>query len=95
MSSHVRFFKSGDIVKHFKRDLTPEGHPNRYLYFIVCEAQHTETKEQLVIYRALYGDCKICARPRDMFYSSVDRNKYPEATQEYRFEKYEGGVEYC
>ena len=90
-----RKFKPGDIVKHFKRDITREGHPNRYLYAIICEAQHTETKEHLVIYRALYGDMKICARPMDMFYSKTDKEKYPEAKQEYRFEKYEGGVEYC
>ena len=82
-----RVFKSGDVVKHFKRDML-EDPANRYLYIILAEAKHTETGEPFVVYQALYDDCKVCARPKEMFYSKTDREKYPNAKQEYRFELY-------
>lgn len=78
-------FKVGDIVQHFKRENVDPNTP-MYLYKIIGFASHTETKEKLVIYQALYSPYKTCARPYDMFISEVDRNKYPNAKQKYRFE---------
>ena len=88
----------GDVVKHFKRETLPEGlkAQNIYVYRILDFATHTETKERLVIYQALYSnesmsvDFGIYARPYDMFMSEVDHEKYPNINQKYRFEKLTG-----
>ncbi|MBR2604051.1 MAG: DUF1653 domain-containing protein [Bacilli bacterium] len=91
-----RTFKRGDIVKHFKRETLSEeelkDNPNKYLYEIIGTSRHTETKEELMIYKPLYEtECTegvdYAARPLEMFMSEVDHNKYPNIKQKYRFEK--------
>lgn len=76
----------GDIVQHFKREWV-SAETSEYLYKVLAFAQHTETGEKLVIYQALYSPFKVCARPYTMFMSEVDREKYPDIKQQYRFEK--------
>lgn len=84
----MRRFKPGDIVQHFKREMLTdeERAQNNYLYEIIGTAIHTETEEEMVVYKMLYGDGGMYVRPAAMFYSPVDREKYPDVGQEYRFE---------
>ena len=46
----------------------------------------SETKEEMVVYRRLYGDGSLWVRNKEMFLSLVDKEKYPDVEQMYRFE---------
>ena len=85
----TNIFFDGDIIKHFKRETLSdkEMKSNKYLYQIKGFAIHTETGEKLVIYQALYTPFETYARPAEMFYGEVDRMKYPNIKQKFRFEK--------
>lgn len=69
-----RLVRLGGTYRHFKgKEYTALG-----------LAKHTENNELLVIY-ASNEDGNMWARPYNEFMSEVDREKYPEANQRYRF----------
>ena len=68
--------KAGQIYRHFKGNI----------YRIVTIAEHSETGEKLVIYkRDDETQDTTYARPLDMFLSEVDKKKYPDVREKYRF----------
>ncbi len=69
--------RPGEFYRHFK---------NR-LYQIVAVAYDADDESPLVVYQALYGDFRVWVRPLEEFLSVTDRTKYPEAAQQYRFER--------
>lgn len=71
----MREIRQGQFYRHFKGGL----------YQVMAIATHSETKEKMVVYQALYGDYGIYVRPYDMFSSEVDHEKYPQVKQVYRF----------
>lgn len=57
-----KFYMKPGKYKHFKGNL----------YQVLFIAIHSETEEQMVIYKALYGEQKIWARPLRMFTETVE-----------------------
>lgn len=67
----------GQVYKHFKGKM----------YKVLNIGYSADNLEKMVIYQALYDDNKIWVRNYDKFNSYVDKNKYPNITQKYRFEE--------
>jgi hypothetical protein len=45
-------------------------------YLVIGVAVHSETGEELVVYRPLYGDYQLTVRPKAMFIEPVERDGY-------------------
>ena len=63
----------GKTDRHFKGTL----------YKVMAIAKNSETLEDMVVYA---HDDKVWVRPYNMFIEKVDKEKYPDVEQEYRFE---------
>lgn len=68
----------GGVYRHFKGNLYK-------VLMIAYDCESKDTLEKMVVYQALYDD-KIWVRKYDDFVAKLDKNKYPNAIQEYRFE---------
>ena len=65
----------GGVYKHFTVNL----------YMVEGTVIHSESGEEMVLYMSLKDNIRY-VRPLEMFLSKVDREKYPDVNQEYRFQ---------
>ena len=78
----MREVKKG-VYKHFKKGNNGQ---NNYC-LVLATAQHSESGEELVVYQLLTTPpFEIKARPIKLFLEKVNKEKYPESEQEYKFE---------
>ena len=73
----MRDIKVFSIYKHFKGGL----------YIVEAVAKNCDNLKEMVIYRALYDDNELWVREKEEFLSEVDKDKYPNVKQKYRFEE--------
>ncbi len=71
----MREVRVGQVYKHFKGNLVE----------ILLLAKDSEDLGEKVVYKHL-DTGETWVRDKEMFLSKVDKEKYPEVTQEYRFE---------
>ena len=86
----TRHFKK-DVDYNFDRPIPQKG--EKYKHFklgkivtIIGISRHTETEELAVVYEY---EGTFWSRPLEMFMSEVDKEKYPNVEQKYRFERVE------
>lgn len=69
-----RVIETGKKYKHFKGNIVE----------VIALAKDSEDLKDVVVYK---HDNQVWVRDYDMFISLVDKKKYPEVTQKYRFEE--------
>ena len=94
-------FRPGDIVTHFKRELLDKEtlikRPFKHVYRVIGEGYDTEAEAPVMIYEPLDTEDKeafgFFVRPRSQFiFATVDKEKYPDVTQEYKIEHIKTGA---
>ena len=68
---------AGEFYKHFKGQL----------YQVRALAENSKDITPMVVYQPMYAPFKIWVRPLSTFLEKLDKEKYPDAAQEYRFER--------
>lgn len=69
--------ENASIFKHFKGNL----------YKIVTIAKDCENLKEMVVYQGQYEDNPCWIREKDDFFGPLNKEKYPDVDQEFRFEK--------
>ena len=80
---------SQKTAQHYKEQMTGKRyrHFKGGIYIVTDIAVHSETGNLMVVYKSFKDPSLTWARPISMFLSEVDKGKYPDVKQEYRFEE--------
>ena len=85
-----RFVGAADYVYPMMMQVSYAMGQYRYFkgdcFLVEDVVRDSETEEEFVVYRKLYGDGSLWIRPKSMFLGEVDREKYPDCPQKYRFQ---------
>lgn len=68
--------KINGIYKHYKGDY----------YLVLGTCKNSETLEELVLYKALYGDGQTWVRNINTFLEELDEDRQKTAKQKYRYQ---------
>lgn len=79
-----------DKIDVSKKKLGYYQHYKGQHYQVLGFGQHSETREELVFYRALYGDFGLWARPLDMFFENVFVDG--QSTERFKFIKQDSAI---
>lgn len=81
--------RSQEVAQEYKEKMVGKRyiHFKGGIYIVTDIAVHSESASLMVIYKSFDKPSLTWARPLSMFLSEVDRNKYPNVKQEYRFEQ--------
>jgi hypothetical protein len=90
----MKVIREGNVEEEFKtilevgeEDASVFRHFKGHEYKILTFAKDCEDLSDLIIYQATYGDKTCWVRKLDEFFSYVDKDKYKDVEQLYRFEK--------
>ena len=61
---HYRIAMTAEYYRHFKGNV----------YRVLHIAKHSETLEDLVVYKAMYGERGVWVRPKSMFEEVIERD---------------------
>ena len=75
----MREIKTGEYYRHVEGGL----------YHVTGVAKDADTGRQMIVYQELDGNEELWVRSCEDFSAEVDRCKYPDAEQQYLFEKVE------